>query len=252
MSAEGEGGHSPLSQFVIKKILHLELFGVDVSITNSAIFMIVATSLIVGFFWYATTNMTSSAYEKPSKSQLMAEGIFSFVNNMLRDTAGEKATVFLSLICTLFLFILSCNILGMIPYGFTVTSHLSVTLLLAVLVFLVVIVTGFRLHGMKFFHIFLPDGTPAMLAPLMVFVEVVAFFARPISLSLRLTANMVAGHVLLKVMAGFIVALPMVAKIFPAAIVIAVIGFEIFVSLLQAYIFAILSCVYLNDAINLH
>ncbi|NDA91594.1 MAG: ATP synthase F0 subunit A, partial [Alphaproteobacteria bacterium] len=152
----------------------------------------------------------------------------------------------------LFMFIMVCNLFGMIPYGFTVTSHISITFALAMMVFLLVTLLGFILHGFHFFSLFLPAGTPWWLAPLMILIELFAYLARPVSLSLRLAANMVAGHVLLKVIAGFIVSMAFYLKIFPIPFISVLIGFEIFVAILQAYIFTILSCVYLNDAINLH
>jgi len=140
----------------------------------------------------------------------------------------------------------------MLPYSFTVTSHISITFILAVMVFLTVTIVGFVKHGLHFFSLFLPKGTPWWLAPLMIIIEIFTYLARPISLSLRLAANMVAGHVLLKVMAGFVISLAIFLKFLPIPLMVILIGFEIFVAVLQAYIFSILSCVYLNDAINLH
>jgi F-type H+-transporting ATPase subunit a len=174
------------------------------------------------------------------------------ITGMLDQSVGAKGRKFVPLIFTLFMFILTCNLFGMIPYGFTVTSHISITFALAMMVFLLVTLVGIYLHGFHFFSLFLPAGTPWWLAPLMVVIELFAYLARPVSLSLRLAANMVAGHVLLKVIAGFVVSMAIYLKILPIPFLVILIGFELFVAVLQAYIFTILSCVYLSDALNLH
>jgi F-type H+-transporting ATPase subunit a len=184
--------------------------------------------------------------------QLSAELMYVLISDMLNQNVGPKGRKFVPLIFTLFMFILLCNLLGMIPYGYTVTSHISITFALAMMVFLLVTIVGFVKHGLHFFSLFLPKGTPWWLAPLMVVIEMFAYLARPVSLSLRLAANMVAGHVLLKVIAGFVVSLTIFLKIVPIPLMVVLIGFEIFVAILQAYIFSILTCVYLNDAVNLH
>ena len=188
----------------------------------------------------------------PSRKQAFIEIIYNMILNMVDSNIGENGKRFLPLILTIFLFILSCNLLGMIPYGFTVTSHLIITFSIAILIFFVIITYGFYLNGLKFLSLFLPDGTPIFLMPLMLVIELFSFLSRPVSLSLRLCANMVAGHILLKVIAGFIVVGALFFKPLPIAFVVVIIGFEIFIAILQAYIFAILSCVYLNDAVNLH
>lgn len=240
--------HNPLDQFKIKKLIEFSLFDYDISLTNSSFFMLLAASLICTYFFIAFKN----ANLVPDKLQISAEMLYEMITNMLGQNIGDKGRKFAPLIFTIFLFILTCNLLGMLPYGFTVTSHISVTFALAMLVFLLVTILGFYLHGWRFLSLFLPAGTPAWLAPLMIIIELFAYLARPVSLSLRLAANMVAGHVLLKVMAGFVVSLAIYFKILPIPFIIILIGFEIFVAILQAYIFTILSCVYLNDAINLH
>lgn len=240
--------HSPLEQFKIKEILNFTLLGYDISITNSSLFMIVAGISIISFFYLALKNGTII----PSKLQLCAELIYSAVSSTVEQNIGIKGKRFVPLIFTLFMFILMCNLMGMLPYGFTVTSHISITFALAMLIFILVTVLGFCLHGLHFFSLFLPAGTPWWLAPLMIVIELFAYLARPVSLSLRLAANMVAGHVLLKVMAGFVLSLAIYLKILPIPFIVVLIGFEVFVAILQAYIFTILSCVYLNDAINLH
>jgi F-type H+-transporting ATPase subunit a len=240
--------HSPLDQFKIKEIADIELFGINISLTNSSMLMIMAAVFIIGYFIMAFRG----GRLVPTRLQLSGELFYKLITDMLQQNVGPKGKKFIPLIFTLFMFIMTCNLLGMIPYSFTVTSHISVTFVLAMMVFLLVTLLGFILHGFHFFSLFLPKGTPWWLAPLMVVIELFAFLARPVSLSLRLAANMVAGHVLLKVIAGFAVSMAIYLKIFPIPFIAIMVGFEIFVAILQAYIFTILSCVYLNDAINLH
>lgn len=240
--------HSPLEQFKIKEIMNMELFGYDISLTNSAAFMIAAGLFVTIYFMIALRQQKLT----PTKLQLSAELVYSLIDDMVGQNIGSKGKKFVPLVFTLFLFILTCNLFGMLPYSFTVTSHISVTFALAMMVFLLVTILGFALHGLHFLSLFLPKGTPWWLAPLMILIELFAYLARPISLSLRLAANMVAGHVLLKVMAGFVVSMAIYLKFLPIPFIVILVGFEIFVAILQAYIFTILSCVYLNDAINLH
>jgi len=240
--------HSPLDQFKIKEIANIELFGHEIILTNSALFMILASLFILFYFILAFRQSKII----PTRLQISGELIYSLITDTVNQNIGAKGKKFVPLIFTLFMFIITCNLFGMIPYGFTVTSHISITFALAIMVFLLVTLLGFALHGLHFFSLFLPKGTPWWLAPLMIVIELFTYLARPISLSLRLTANMVAGHVLLKVIAGFVVSMSIYLKIFPIPFISVLIGFEIFVAILQAYIFTILSCVYLNDAINLH
>lgn len=240
--------HSPLAQFELKKLIDINLFGIDLSFTNSSSFMLLAGVLSLLYFNFALSNKALV----PSRLQMSAEAVYNLISSMLEQNIGVKGREFLPFIFTLFIFILMCNLLGMLPYGFTVTSHISITFILAILVFFMTIIVGVGRHGLKFLSLFLPKGTPWWLAPLMIIIELFAFLARPISLSLRLAANMVAGHVLLKVIAGFVVSLMIYFKFLPLPLMVILIGFEIFVAILQAYIFAILSCVYLNDAVNLH
>ena len=210
--------------------------------------MIIASFFIILYFTLAFKNKKLV----PTRLQLSGELFYNLITDTVNQNVGVKGKKFVPLIFTLFMFIMVCNLFGMIPYGFTVTSHISITFALAMMVFLLVTLLGFILHGFHFFSLFLPAGTPWWLAPLMVLIELFAYLARPVSLSLRLAANMVAGHVLLKVIAGFIVSMAFYLKIFPIPFISVLIGFEIFVAILHAYIFTILSCVYLNDAINLH
>ncbi|WP_375333493.1 F0F1 ATP synthase subunit A [Candidatus Tisiphia endosymbiont of Xenochironomus xenolabis] len=240
--------HSPLDQFAIKKLVEINLFGFDISFTNSSLYMVLAGVIALLYFYLALKS------EKiiPSRLQLSAEIIYDIITVTLSQNVGEKGRKFIPFIFTLFMFILLCNLLGMIPYGFTVTSHIVVTFALAIMIFFMVTIIGFINHGLHFLSIFLPKGTPLWLAPLMIVIELFAYLARPISLSLRLAANMMAGHVLLKVMAGFIVSSMIFLKFLPIPLIVILIGFEIFIAILQAYIFTILACVYLNDAVNSH
>ena len=240
--------HNPLEQFKIKEIVDIELFGYDASITNSSLFMILSGLFVVLYFTAAFKGKCLI----PTRLQLSGEIIYGMISNMLEQNVGAGGRKFVPLIFTLFMFILTCNLFGMIPYGFTVTSHISITFAIAMMIFLLVTLLGLYLYGFKFFSLFLPAGTPWWLAPLMVVTELFAYLARPVSLSLRLAANMVAGHVLLKVIAGFVLSMAIYLKFLPIPFIVVLIGFEIFVAVLQAYIFAILSCVYLSDAINLH
>lgn len=240
--------HSPLAQFEIKKLVDINLMGIDVSLTNSGLLMLIAASVAISFFFVAFRKPEII----PGRIQLCGELTCNLITDMLSQTIGPKGRKFMPLIFSLFLFILICNLLGMLPYSFTVTSHISVTFALAMMVFLTVTLVGFLNHGLHFLSLFLPQGTPLWLAPLMIVIELFTYLARPVSLSLRLAANMVAGHVLLKVMAGFVISLALLLKFLPIPLMVVLIGFEIFVAILQAYIFTILTCVYLNDAVNLH
>lgn len=240
--------HNPLVQFNIKKLIDIQVMDFDISFTNSAAYMLLASVLASTYFYLAFSNHRLV----PSRLQISGEIIYNLVADMLNQNVGSKGRKFVPVIFTLFVFILFCNLFGMIPYGFTVTSHIIITFALAILVFLMVTIVGFVKHGMHFLSLFLPHGTPLWLAPLMIIIELFTYLARPASLSLRLAANMMAGHILLKVIASFVVTLMIYLKFLPIPLMVILIGFEIFVAILQAYIFTILSCVYLNDAVNLH
>lgn len=240
--------NSPLDQFRIKQIIVVDLFGCDISITNSSIFMIIAGAVICLYFVFAFADRKLI----PTRVQISGELMYGMISDMLQQNIGSAGHKFVPLIFTMFMFILTCNLCGMIPYGFTVTSHISITFAMSMIIFLVGTVLGLYLHGLRFFRLLVPSGTPWWLIPLMVLIELFTYMAKPVSLSLRLAANMIAGHVLLKVIAGFVVSLTIYLKILPVPFIIILIGFEIFVAILQAYIFTILSCVYLNDVINLH
>lgn len=240
-------GHSPIEQFAIKPLIHLEAGGFDISFTNSALWMVVAVVVAGVFFTLSTRKLTLV----PGRWQAAGEVMFEFIAGMLKDNAGKEGMKYFPFIFTLFIFILLSNVLGLLPYSFTTTSHIAVTGALALVVFVGVTLLGFAKHGLGYLHMFLPSGVPGWLAPMMIVIEVFSYLSRPVSLAVRLFANMTAGHVLLKVVAGFIVSLG-VAGIVPFAGVIGITLLEIIVALLHAYIFAVLSCIYLNDALHLH
>jgi F-type H+-transporting ATPase subunit a len=246
---------SPLAQFEIHAIAPLQVAGVNVPFTNSSLFMLLAALAATAFI---VLGMRRQAII-PGRFQSAVEILHDAIANMVEQSAGEKSKPFFPFIFSLFLFILFGNLLGMFPHTFTITSHLLVTFLLAFMVFLMVTVTGFVRHGFHFFHLFVPSGVPLALAPFLMVIELLSFCVRPISLSIRLFANMMAGHILLKIFAGMTVSLitalgvgGFLLGLVPLAMNIFVTGFEFFVAALQAYIFAILASVYLRDALEMH
>ncbi|MBT5049527.1 MAG: F0F1 ATP synthase subunit A [Rhodospirillaceae bacterium] len=245
MAAEG---HGPLAQFEIKTLVPLQMGGSDVSFTNSAFFMSLAVILIASFLVF---GMRKRALV-PGRWQSMAELSYEFVANLLRDTVGNEGRKYFPFVFTLFMFILFGNMLGMIPYSFTFTSHIIVTFAMAAAVFIGVTVLGFVKHGFHFFSFFVPPGVSVVLWPLMIPIEIISYLSRPISLAVRLFANLTAGHTMLKVFAGFVVSLGIVGGILPLAFVVALTGLELLIAFLQAYVFTILTCFYINDALHLH
>jgi F-type H+-transporting ATPase subunit a len=239
--------HSPLDQFNVYNVFDIKIAGIDISITNSAIFMMIALSLVTLFFMLSMFKRQLI----PGRIQASAEIFHNFIVDMLNENTEGKGEKFLPFVFGLFYFILMLNILGMIPHGFTVTSHISITFTLALVVFLLVTIYAFIKHGLKFLHFFVPDGVPRVLLPFMVVIEIFVYFTRPVSLCIRLAANMFAGHVLMFIIAGFVTVMG-IWGILPISFITIFTGFELFVAILQAYIFTILSCVYINDAINLH
>ncbi|MDF2995170.1 MAG: synthase subunit [Xanthobacteraceae bacterium] len=243
----------PIHQFEIIKIVDLGApGGVQLAFTNSAAFMLGIVALVFFFLTFATRGRTLV----PGRLQSMAEMSYEFVASTIRTTAGHDGMKFFPLVFSLFIFVLMANFIGLIPYAFTVTSHLIVTASLAVLVIGTVIVYGFVRHGTHFLHLFVPSGVPAFLLPFMVVIEVISFLSRPISLSLRLFANMLAGHIAMKVFAGFVVMMSAAGiagaagAVLPLAMVVALTALEFLVAALQAYVFAVLTCIYLNDALH--
>jgi len=241
-------GHSPLAQFEIKTLIPLQIGQTDVSFTNSALFMTVTVILITLFM---VLGMRKHALV-PGRWQSVAELSYEFVANLLRDTVGNEGRKYFPFVFSLFMFILFGNMLGMIPYSFTFTSHIIVTFALALVVFLGVTVLGFVKHGVHFFSFFVPPGVSVILWPLMIPIELISYLSRPISLAVRLFANLTAGHTMLKVFAGFVVSLGIVGGILPLAFVVALTGLELLIAFLQAYVFTILTCFYINDSIHLH
>ncbi len=250
MAAGADGVHSPIAQFEIKDLVPLRLFGFDTSFTNSALFMVIAVGLISAFLIMSMRGRSLV----PTRMQSVAEVLYEFVANTVRDNVGQEGMKFFPLVFSLFIFVLVCNLIGMVPGSFTVTSHLVVTAALALLVIGIVIVYGVATQGTHFLKLFVPD-VPAPLLVLMVPIEVISFLSRPLSLSVRLFANMLAGHIALKIFAGFVGSL-LAAGVWgilsplPLFLTVALTALEVLVAVLQAYVFAVLTCVYLNDAVH--
>jgi F-type H+-transporting ATPase subunit a len=243
----------PIHQFEIHNIVTLgQIGGHEIAFTNSALFMAIT---VVGI-WALLMGGSSGRALVPGRLQSLAELSYEFVANTIESTAGKEGMKFFPLVFTLFMFILVANIIGLIPYTFTVTSHIIITAALALLVFLTVLVYGFYKNGLGFFRLFVPKGIPIYILPLIVFIEVLSFLSRPISHSVRLFANMLAGHITLKVFASFVTLLGglgiagIAGATLPLALVVALTALELLVAFLQAYVFAILTCIYLNDAIH--
>lgn len=224
----------------------------EIAFTNSSLYMLLVVGVIGLFFTVATAQRALV----PGRMQAFAEMLYEIVANTLKGAAGKEGMQFFPLVFSLFMFILTANFLGMIPGSFTVTSHIIVTLALAMIVILTVIVVGIAKHGTKFFGLFVPEGAPAPLVPFLVVIEVISFLSRPISLAMRLFANMLAGHIALKVFAGFVVSLGalgiggMLGATLPLAMLVALTALKFLVAFLQAYVFTILTCLYLNDALH--
>jgi len=244
----------PIHQFEINKLFTIgHIGGHEIAFTNSSLFMVISLGVISALL----IGATSSRSLVPGRLQSVAELSYEFVATTIRSTAGSEGMRFFPLVFSLFMFILVANIIGLVPYTFTVTSHIIITVLLALLVFLTVVVYGFWKNGLKFFKLFVPSGIPIFILPLVVFIEVFSFFLRPVSHSIRLFANMLAGHIALKVFAGFIPLLGAglgiigwASGVLPLGMVIALTALELLVAFLQAYVFTILTCIYLNDAIH--
>ncbi|HIM41430.1 MAG TPA: F0F1 ATP synthase subunit A [Rhodospirillales bacterium] len=240
-------GQSPLSQFEIKRWVPIEIGDVDVSLTNSAAFMVL-TVVAIGVFLILGMRRPAIV---PGRWQSMVELSYVFIANLVKDTVGTEGRPYFPFIFTVFMFVLVGNLIGMVPYGFTFTSHIIVTFTMAMVVFLGVTVIALIKHKIHFFTFFMPPGVPLIMAPLLVPIEIISYLSRPMSLSVRLFANMLAGHTLLKVFAGFVVALGLFG-VFPLAFVVVLTGLEIVIAFLQAFVFTILTCLYLNDALHLH
>lgn len=238
---------NPVEQFKIQPLVPLEVGGVNLSFTNSALFMVISVILVTAFL---TLSVRGRALV-PGRWQSLAEIFYEFVANMIRDNVGSEGRKYFPFIFSLFMFVLFGNLLGMIPYTFTYTSHIIVTFGLAVVVFIGVTIIGFARHGFGYLRMFFPHGAPLATAVILVPIELISYCSRPFSLAIRLFANMTVGHIILKVMAGFVVALG-VFGIVPMAFLGGVTILEFGIAVLQAYVFAILSCIYLHDAIHMH
>jgi F-type H+-transporting ATPase subunit a len=244
----------PMHQFKVVRLFDLNIGGVDISFTNSALFMVIGVLLIIGFFAWALARPQTV----PSRKQSMAEIWYGFVAGIVKDVNHEDGKPFVPLVFTIFSFILVANILGMIPNAFTSTSHIVVTGTMAIFTFLLVVVIGVWKNGFKFLKVFVPSGVPWYILWFVVIIEIFSFLSRPLSLGMRLFANMLGGHVALKVFAGFVPQLILglgviggvMATVLVMPLVIGVTALELLVAFLQAYVFAILTCVYLNDALH--
>ncbi len=246
----------PIEQFEIHRVFDHEIVvnNYDISFTNSALWMVIGAVVSINFL---TLGMKKGAMV-PGRMQMLVEMIYDFIAKMVHQNIGKEGQQYFPLIFTLFMFVLMGNLLGLLPYSFTYTSHLIVTGFLSVGIFLMVILLGLYNHGLKFFTLFVPSGVPLWLLPFIIPLEILSFFVRPITLSVRLFANMMAGHIMLKVIAGFAVSAASLGLawatlgIFPVMFNVAFLLLEFLVALIQAYVFAILSCVYLKDTVELH
>jgi len=243
----------PIHQFQITNFFTIgHIGGAEIAFTTSAVYMLIALAVIA----FLMIGATSARAVVPGRMQALAETSYEFIANMLRSSAGTEGMKFFPLVFSLFMFILTVNLIGLIPYAFTVTSHIIITAALALLVFLTVIVYGFWKHGFHFFNLFVPSGIPIYILPLVTFIEILSFLSRPLSHSVRLFANMLAGHITLKVFGGFVVMLGSagllgwLGAVLPLGLTVALTALELLVAFLQAYVFAILTCIYLNDAIH--
>lgn len=244
----------PLHQFVIEPWIELEVGGVDLSFTNSSFWIAVAVISSLALFSAASGNKGLI----PTRIQVFGEMFYNFVADMIRSNLGPKGQEFFSFVFTIFVVVLMGNLLGLLPYSFTYTSHVAVTGALALMVFCMVIGLGIMRHGLSFFSLFCPAGTPWWITPLIIPIEIISFVSRPITLALRLFINMMVGHLMLKVIAGFSIMMVgagvggFVGALFPMAFNVLMLAFETFIALIQAYVFALLTCIYLKDTVELH
>ncbi|MBL6928019.1 MAG: F0F1 ATP synthase subunit A [Rhodospirillales bacterium] len=239
---------NPLHQFEITTVAPIEIGGVDVSLTNSGVFMVLTVIAVSVFLVFGVRGRSIV----PGRWQSMAELSYEFIAGMVRDNVGSEGRRYFPFVFSLFMFILFGNLIGLIPYSFTFTSHIIVTFAMAAFVFIGVTVIGIVRHGFHFFTFFMPTGVPMIMAPILIPIEVLSYLSRPVSLSIRLFANMMAGHTMMKVFAGFVIPLGIIGGWAPLTVDVALSGFEFLVAFLQAYVFTILTCLYLNDAIHLH
>lgn len=242
---------NPLDQFKIFTIVKLpNVFEHSIDFTNSSLYMLISVILAASFFLFGIRKQAVF----PGYWQSAVEFIYEFIASLLESSSGKEGLKHIPLVFTIFVFIATCNVVGMLPLpmSFTVTSHIIVTFALAMIVFFSVTITGFKQQGLGFLRIFLPKGTPLWLAPMMIFIELFAYLARPVSLAIRLAANMVTGHTIIKVIASFVTQINVFLVPLPFVFIMILIGFEVFIAILQAYIFVALTSVYLSDAVSKH
>nr|YP_009040924.1 ATP synthase F0 subunit 6 [Pyropia kanakaensis]AIB08144.1 ATP synthase F0 subunit 6 [Pyropia kanakaensis]AIB08202.1 ATP synthase F0 subunit 6 [Pyropia kanakaensis] len=245
---------SPLEQFEIIPILPIELFGLNISITNAALFLMLSVALSI--FWFSLVIYNNKLV--PRNWQSVKEIFYDITLTLVQDNLGKKGYFYFPFVFTIFTIILYCNLIGMVPYSFTVTSHIAFTFSLALSIYIGINIIGFRTHGVKFFTIFLPKGVPLFIVPLVVAIEFVSYIVKVFTISIRLFANMTSGHTLLKIIAGFVWTMISIGGIFlylqiiPLVLLLALVGLEIGIALLQAYVFTLLTCIYLNDVLEMH
>jgi ATP synthase subunit 6 len=245
---------SPLEQFEIVTIFPISLLGLNFSLTNSSLFLLLSLFVIISFLTLSFFKISLI----PTLWQLLKESLYEVTSNMVQDNLGKQGEVYFPFIFTLHLLLLTCNLIGMVPYSFTVTSHIVFTFGLSLSIFIGINIIGIQTHGIKFFSLFLPRGVPLIIVPLLVTIEFVSYIIKVFTLSIRLFANMTSGHTLLKIIAGF--AWTMLSTggllaffhIIPLGLLIALIGLEFGIAALQAYVFTLLTCIYLNDVLNMH
>jgi F-type H+-transporting ATPase subunit a len=236
----------PMHQFELKRLITLNIAGYDLSFTNSSLAMMMVGALVslMTFLFYNRKNKLV-----PTKLQAFFEVVLSAMNGIIKDNLAPEGRKYFNLIFSIFIFILSLNIIGLLPFSFTATSHISITFSLAIIIFFITVAIAIARHGLLFFKIFIPHGTPLWLAPLMFILELFSFLMRPVSLGIRLAANMMAGHIMLDVLAFFTILMKWLG-IFPFAFLTIMMGFEFFVALLQSYIFTVFACVYISEALH--
>jgi ATP synthase subunit 6 len=243
---------SPFEQFEIVNLATISLFNLNLSFTNLSIY-----TFLVVFIWFCSFNFFLLKFV-PTKVQLFLETIFLFIHSLVEEHLGKEEFKFFPFFVTLFSFLFGCNMLGMFPYSFTVTSHVCVTFGLSFSICLAIFILGLQHHGFHFFSCFLPSGSPLLLAPLLISIEIVSYLSHSFSLAIRLFANMLAGHALLKILAGFVWTMWGIGGVFlplsvaPISIVAAITVLELGIAFLQAYVFTVLTCIYMKDAIHLH
>jgi len=250
---------SPLEQFEILPVISFYLGGLDFSITNEAVILFLIFFFVSTFFYSSFKQTDATLYVVPHRWQVIIEIIYKMVLSMISDNiSGKKGQLFFPLVFSVFFYVANLNLIGLVPYSFTLTSHLIVTFAFAIAIFLGINIICVRIHGLEFFSLFFPSGTSLILGLLLVPIEIISYVFRPISLGIRLFANMMAGHTLLKVIAGFAWSLMGCTGILflmhyvPLLILLPLFGLELAVGLIQAFVFSVLTCIYLNDAVNLH